>query len=58
MEKEIRICPKCGRAYSDYPAISRRDNITKICSNCGVEEALDDFYNAIKHDDEKERTEE
>lgn len=43
MEKAIRVCPVCGREYSDYPAISRRDNVTEICPDCGVMEALEDF---------------
>ena len=36
----IRICPKCGKAYHGYPAISRKDNRTPICPDCGVREAL------------------
>ena len=37
------ICPKCMQETTDYPAISRRDNKTKICSACGTDEALMDF---------------
>lgn len=40
MKNSKRICPKCGRAYSDYPAISREDNKTEICPVCGVREAM------------------
>lgn len=36
----IRVCPKCGKAYHGYPAISRKDNRTQICPDCGVREAL------------------
>lgn len=43
-----RVCPKCGKEYSDYPAISREDNKTEICSECGQKEALDAFYNYMK----------
>lgn len=39
--KKIRECPICGRIYSGYPAISRTDNTTEICSICGVRQALD-----------------
>lgn len=39
----IRECPKCGNLYTGYPALSRRDNKTEICSDCGVREALEDF---------------
>lgn len=39
------ICPRCGMyVYDGYPALSRKDNKTKICSNCGTCEALEDFY--------------
>lgn len=37
------ICPRCQTQELpvDYPsAISRYDNKTKICSNCGTDEAL------------------
>lgn len=40
MKNTKRICPKCGREYSDYPAISREDNKTEICPECGVKEAM------------------
>ena len=38
---EEKICPKCGKYIEDYPAISRVDNKTKICSVCGAKEALE-----------------
>lgn len=38
-----RVCPRCGKRYNEPPAISRKDNETKICSTCGNEEALIDF---------------
>jgi predicted RNA-binding Zn-ribbon protein involved in translation (DUF1610 family) len=34
------ICPKCGKETTDYPAISRVDNKTEICSQCGMAEAF------------------
>lgn len=40
----MRICPKCHKKYRGYPAISRRDNKTEICSMCGQIEALEDFW--------------
>ena len=30
-KKKYRTCPRCGKRYSEYPAISRKDNKTKIC---------------------------
>lgn len=37
------VCPRCGGAMNGYPALSRRDNKTEICSDCGTEEAMFDF---------------
>ena len=34
------ICPKCGQSYKGSPALSREDNKTLICPDCGVQEAL------------------
>ena len=45
--KKTRICPICGRKYTDYPAISRRDNTTEICPDCGVNEAFEDFFDNL-----------
>jgi len=39
---KLKVCPRCSGPMSKYPAVSRRDNKTEICSNCGVEEALFD----------------
>ena len=33
-------CPKCGKYYIGYPALSRKDNKTKICPSCGIKEAI------------------
>ena len=38
--KMTRECPRCLRLYTGYPALSRRDNKTEICSRCGTEEAV------------------
>ena len=43
MKSEIRepkICPKCGQSYTERSAISRADNETLICPDCGTREAL------------------
>jgi len=39
--KEVRICPTCGRLYYEEPALSRKDNKTLICSDCGTQEAME-----------------
>ncbi len=36
-------CPKCGKYYTGYPALSRRGNRTEICPECGIKEALGAF---------------
>lgn len=43
MKEQVRhqaVCPKCGLTYHDHPAISREDNNTLICPDCGTREAL------------------
>lgn len=39
-EVRIRICPICGKEYHEVPAVSRADNETLICPDCGTREAL------------------
>lgn len=41
----VPVCPVCDKAYIDPPALSRRDNKTKICPECGAKEALEDYIN-------------
>lgn len=36
-------CPRCGNLIEGYPALSRVDNKTNICSPCGTREALWDW---------------
>ena len=36
-----RTCPKCGCVYTEVPALSRNDNRTLICPDCGIREALE-----------------
>ena len=33
-------CPRCGKDYTGAPALSRVDNSTQICPDCGTREAL------------------
>jgi len=40
---ELRVCPVCGQTYDGYPALSRKDNETEICPDCGFREAMDDY---------------
>lgn len=37
-------CPKCGKGFLEGGgALSRKDNMTELCSDCGREEAMEDF---------------
>lgn len=38
--KEKATCPICGQEYTGAPAISREDNKTLICPDCGTRQAL------------------
>ncbi|RKI99172.1 hypothetical protein D7X87_25720 [bacterium D16-54] len=51
-ENRMRVCPVCGKHYTDYPATSRRDNKTLICPDCGTREAMQD--SEISTDKQKE----
>ena len=42
------ICPSCKKEFNNHPALSRKDNKTEICSECGLKEALDI---ALEHDE-------
>ena len=39
----IKVCPRCGMEYKGHPAISRVDNQTTICPECGTREALENM---------------
>lgn len=39
--ERIKICPRCGSAYHGASALSRADNDTLICPDCGTREALE-----------------
>ena len=46
-----RKCPKRGRTYTDRPALSRSDNSTLICPDCGTREALESMGISIDEQD-------
>lgn len=57
---DIILCPMCNKNfYTPYgvkwedgmpfpPALSREDNKTYICSPCGTDEALADFFGSME----------
>lgn len=36
----LAVCPLCGRTYHGALALSREDNETPICPDCGTRQAL------------------
>lgn len=42
-DRKLWQCPACKGYTRDFPAISRRDNKTEICSDCGTREAMEDY---------------
>ena len=40
-KNEPKVCPLCGRTYTEVPALSRKDNTTPICPDCGTRESLE-----------------
>ena len=40
-EIQLRKCPKCGMLFSERGSVSRVDNVTIICPDCGTREALE-----------------
>ena len=48
----ISVCPRCGQVYREHPALSRLDNETLICPDCGTREALDSI--GVKPDEQEQ----
>lgn len=40
-KNEPKVCPLCGKTYTEVPALSRKDNTTPICPDCGTRESLE-----------------
>ena len=38
--RRAETCPLCGKVYRERPALSREDNATRICPDCGTRQAL------------------
>ena len=36
----MKTCPLCGKQYTEHSALSRADNKTEICPDCGTRQAL------------------
>ena len=44
MPEKTFICPRCQQELTGFPALGRVDNKTEICSPCGTQEGLDDYF--------------
>lgn len=58
--KRTKTCPLCNKKYSGHPSLSREDNKTLICPDCGMRQALiefTNFYNRNNKDTEYEEFE-
>jgi RNA polymerase subunit RPABC4/transcription elongation factor Spt4 len=42
-----RICPICHIQFTAHPALSRTDNRTPICPDCGTKQALTAFIRTL-----------
>jgi len=40
---KTEICPRCNGIMSEHPALSRTDDKTSVCSDCGMDEAIETF---------------
>lgn len=47
----LRKCPKCGKTFAGQPALSRADNKTLICPDCGTREVLESLGVSVKEQD-------
>jgi len=50
--RQERTCPMCGKTYTEHPALSRKDDKTEICPDCGIKESLDSI-GVCKEEQEK-----
>lgn len=50
-EKTTRNCPICGNTYVGRPSISRSDNETLICPDCGIHQSLDTLGISMEEQD-------
>lgn len=51
----MKICPKCGKQFDRLLALSRVDNETMICDECGTMEALDSLPKGVLSPQERTR---
>ena len=51
-----RRCPECGGIYTGTPALSRKDNKTAICPDCGTKEAVAAYVQSMMANRGKENT--
>lgn len=59
-EQDWHRCPKCHHGYEGYPALSRKDNETEICPDCGNKEAFSEWvkYKMMEQERKEDTNEE
>lgn len=55
IKEGLNTCPRCGNEIIGYPAVSRFDNETEICSDCGTDEAFENLAGFITNPNTGER---
>ncbi len=51
----MMICPRCGRKFERLLALSRADNKTMVCDECGTMEALESLPHGVLTPQERTR---
>lgn len=51
----MKICPKCEREFERLLALSRTDNKTMICDECGTMEVLESLPQGVLSPQERTR---
>lgn len=51
-ELTMRSCPLCGKSYTGHPALSRIDNFTLICPDCGTRQALESIGVSVEEQEQ------
>ena len=43
VDEILPVCPICQNTYSAHPAVSRKDNKTLICPDCGLRQGMCEY---------------
>lgn len=57
MDNIVRVCPECKKEFTGYGSISRKDDKTIICPECGVIQAIEayvEYFGSFSKNKEEE----